>query len=108
MIDMKNIPPSLRKRGLKKKLAKLCEENEIVYMGIFGSFIRGNQKIDSDIDILIKYKENSRKSLLDMVRLEEELSNLFGRKVDLLTIESISPYIRDEILKSRRVIYEAE
>jgi hypothetical protein len=77
-------------------------------MAIFGSFVRGEQRSGSDIDILIEYREGSRRSLLDLVGLEEELSLLFGRKVDLLTIGGISPYLRDEILSSMKVIYERE
>jgi len=75
-------------------------------MAIFGSFVRGEGKKKSDVDILIEYGEGSRKSLLDLVGLEEELSLLLGKKVDLLTIGGISPYLREEILNSMRVIYE--
>ncbi len=106
MIRAKNIPASLRKKGLNARLTKLCEENDVVFMAIFGSFVRGEEKKRSDVDMLFRYRKGSRKSLLDLVGLEEELSLVFGRKVDLLTIESISPYIREQVLNSMKVIYE--
>lgn len=106
MVEVKNLPPPLRKEGLKEKLVKICEENDVIFLAIFGSFVRRKQKRESDIDIIIEYREGSRKSLLDLVGLEEKLSLLFGRKVDLQTIAGISPYLKDEILNSMKVIYE--
>ena len=106
MIEINNIPSSLRKKGLGEKLLKICLENEVVFMAIFGSFVREEQKKKSDIDILIKYQEGARKSLFDLVRLEGELSKLFGRKVDLGEIEALNKHVKDEILKSMRLIYE--
>ncbi len=106
MVEIKNIPTLLRKRGLKEKLLKICEENDVVYMAIFGSFVKGEQKKKSDIDILIKYRNGVKKSLLDLVGLELKLSRLFGRKVDLGEIEALNKYVKKEILTSMRVIYE--
>lgn len=106
MVKMKNMPTLLGKNRLRDRLIEICKKNEVVFIAVFGSFARDEQKEDSDIDILIRYKKNSRKSLLDLVGLENEIILLMGRKVDLLTIESISPYMKDEILKSMRIIYE--
>jgi len=106
MVEIKNIPTPLRKRGLKEKLLKICEENDVIYMAIFGSFVSGKQKKKSDIDILIKYRNGVKKSLLDLVGLELKLSRLFGRKVDLGEIEALNKYVKKEILTSMRVIYE--
>jgi len=106
MVGIKNIPAPLRKRGLKEKLLKICEENDVVYMAVFGSFVKAEQKKKSDIDILIKYRNGVKKSLLDLVGLELKLSRLFGRKVDLGEIEALNKYVKKEILTSMRVIYE--
>ncbi|MHB1252604.1 MAG: type VII toxin-antitoxin system MntA family adenylyltransferase antitoxin [Candidatus Humimicrobiaceae bacterium] len=106
MVKIKNISTLLGKNRLQDKLIEICKINEVVFIAIFGSFIRGEQREDSDIDILIRYKKNSRKSLLDLVGLENEISLFMGRKVDLLTMESISPYIKNEVFKSMKVIYE--
>ena len=69
----------------------------MIRAGIFGSYARGEQKKSSDVDILIKYRGNQ--SLLDLVRLERELKEKLRKKVDLLTYGSLSPYLKERILK---------
>jgi predicted nucleotidyltransferase len=59
----------LRRKGLEEKLAEICRKNDIVFLAIFGSFVRGEQKRKSDIDIAIEFERNSEKSLLDLVRI---------------------------------------
>ena len=105
MVQIKNIPRSLRKKGLEKKLLKVVESNNIVFMGIFGSYIRGEQRKRSDVDIAIRFKEGSRKSLLDLVEVELELGKVFGRKIDLGEVDALNVHIKDEILNSLKVIY---
>jgi len=106
MIEIKNLPPQLRKKGLEEKLVKTCEENDIVFLAIFGSFVTGEQKGKSDIDIAIEFDKNKPKSLLDLVHVENELSKILKRKVDLGIFSSINPYIIDEVKKEMRIIYE--
>ncbi|KPL03838.1 MAG: hypothetical protein AMJ90_03075 [candidate division Zixibacteria bacterium SM23_73_2] len=88
----------------KGEILRICKKNDIIFIGIFGSFIRGDVKEDSDIDLLARFSK--RKSLLDLVRIERELSEVLGRKVDLLTEGSISPYLKDIIKNQLQVIYE--
>ena len=106
MMEIKSLPPQLRKKGLEEKLVKTCEENDIVFLAIFGSFVRGEQKGKSDVDIAIEFDKNKPKSLLDLVHVENELSKVFKRKVDLGIFSSINPYIIDEVKKEMRIIYE--
>ena len=62
----------------------------------------------SDVDLLVEFDDESRKSLFDLVRLQEELSRLFGRKVDLATPAILeNPYRRRAVLKDLREIYAA-
>ena len=68
-----------------------------------GLMARGEAKQKSDIDLIVRFSK--RKSLLAVVRLERELSEALGRKVDLLTEGSLSPYLRERILKEMRVVY---
>jgi uncharacterized protein len=88
----------------KKKLSELCRHNDIVYLGVFGSFARGEVRPSSDVDLLASFSQ--AKSLIDLVRIEREFSQAIGRKADLLTEASISPYLRDRILKETVVVYE--
>lgn len=85
------------------KLKGACRKYDISFLGAFGSYARGEETKDSDVDLLVKFSK--RKSLLDLVRIERELSELIGFKVDLLTEKSISPYIRDSIKRDLQVIY---
>lgn len=86
------------------KVVRICRDNDAEMVGVFGSVARGEDTSASDLDLIVKFSK--RKSLLDIVRLERELSTVVGKKVDLLTEAAISPYLRDRILSELRVIYE--
>jgi predicted nucleotidyltransferase len=80
---------------VKKRILPLLKEAGVVRSSLFGSFVRGEQTEESDIDILIEFPKG--KSLLDLVDLEMKLEQALGRKVDLLTYNSLSPYLKDSI-----------
>lgn len=73
-------------------------------IGIFGSYARGEERPDSDLDVLVDFRD--LKSLLTLVRIERELSESLGMKVDLLTERAISPYLVDRIKSELKVIYQ--
>lgn len=87
-----------------ERLGSLCERNDIGRLRLFGSVARGDASERSDVDLIVDFTR--RKSLLDLVRIERELSEALGRKVDLLTERALSPYLRERILQESRVIYE--
>ena len=105
-IKVEDLPKEFRRKELVERLAEVCQRNDIVLMVIFGSFVRGEQSSESDIDIAIEFDKGSRKTLLDLMRIEEELTEVFGRKVDLGILSSINPYIIDSVKREMRVIYE--
>ncbi len=105
-IEIQNLPEELRREGLEEKLVEVCRKNDIIFMAVFGSFVKGEQNPKSDIDIAIEFDKKSRKTLLDLVRIEEELTKIFGRKVDLGIFSSINPYIIEDVKREMRVIYE--
>ncbi len=76
---------------------------------LFGSEARGDARPDSDIDVLVSFTQEAHPGLFDIVRMEEELKELFGREVDLVdrrTIERSRNYLRRKaILESARVVY---
>lgn len=88
-----------------EKLLEICRRNDVIKIGVFGSFARGEATQESDLDLLVYFAQ--RKSLLTMVALERQLSEALGRKVDLLTEAALSPYLRDIIKKEMVVVYEA-
>ena len=88
----------------KKELLQICKSNDIVYLGVFGSYVKGKITKGSDIDFLVRFSKP--KSLFDLVRIERRFSEVLGRKADLLTEASISPYLRPKIKKEVEVFYE--
>jgi len=91
-----------RHKDLFEKISSFLEKEGAKKVAVFGSYAIGGEKPESDIDILVEFSEN--KSLLTLVRIERELSEFLGVKVDLLTEESISPYLIDGIKKKAKVI----
>ena len=79
---------------LKIKIRKVLKKYEIVKAGIFGSYARGEQKKNSDIDILIEFNG----SLLKLVGLEREIEENLKIKVDLITYGGINPLLKERIL----------
>ena len=88
-----------------EKLAEICSQHDVAMLGIFGSAARGEADGSSDIDLLVKFSQ--KKGLLALVRLERILSEILGRKVELLTEAGLSPYIRDAALRDLQVLYGA-
>ena len=88
------------------ELETFCRRNHITRMSLFGSALRGELKPDSDIDILVEFDKNHMPGLFDISRMEIELSETIGHKVDLRTPEDLSKYFRDEVVKSAEVHYE--
>ncbi len=79
-------------------------------LALFGSTQDGNFNPDSDIDLLVTFKENSQIGLFDMVRMRYELKDIFERDVDLISrrgLEASPNYLRrEEILSTALVVYE--
>lgn len=93
----------MERKEICDKIAELLKNHGAKKIAIFGSFVRGEDKRGSDIDVIVEFSE--RKSLLEFVGIERELSEVLERKVDLLTEKSISPYLIDSIKKEMEVIY---
>lgn len=84
---------------IKKKALPILREEGIKRSSIFGSYVRGDNKEDSDVDVLVEMPRGS--SLLDLVRLQRKLGNVLVKNVDLLTYNSISPLLKDYILQDQ-------
>jgi len=87
---------------LKNKIIPVLQRNDVKRAAVFGSFVREEQKEDSDIDILVEFE--GKKSLLDLAELKIELEETLKRKVDVLTYNSLHPLLRDRILQEQKVI----
>ena len=91
----------------KDQLAEFCRRNHILKLALFGSILREDFRPDSDIDVLVEF-EPGHVPGFGFIRLQDELSNLFGgRTVDLVTPKFLNHRIRDEVLRSAEVQYTA-
>ncbi len=91
------------KRTLKRYERELRENYGVKEIGIFGSYVRGEQKKGSDVDILVEFYPNAEIDLIKFVELEEYISDLLGIKVDLVMKSALKPRIGKQILKE--VVY---
>ena len=91
-------------QSIKQKIAPILKRQGVSRAALFGSVARGDNKINSDIDMLIKIRKN--KSLLDIVHLKLELEEKLGKKVDLVEYSAIRPSLKEVILNEQKIIYE--
>src|SRR5512138_2605567 len=78
---------------IKRKIVPVLKRNNVVRAGLFGSLARREGMPDSDVDLLIDFGDN-RKTLFDLVDLEDELERVLGRKVDLVFYDGLKPRLR--------------
>src|SRR5512133_2347799 len=90
----------------KDEIADFCRRNRIRRLALFGSVLRDDFRPDSDIDILVEFEPDARIGLR-FFTLEQELSDILGRKVDLNTPGFLSDYFREEVLAEAEVQYDA-
>lgn len=94
----------MEKTKINEIIINYLKENDAKCISIFGSYARGEEGPSSDIDIIVSF--STKKSLLDLIRIERELSKILNRKINLLTEKSISPYMIESIRKEMVIIYE--
>ena len=88
------------------EVAEICRRNGFKELSLFGSFARGEQRADSDVDLLYELLPGVRFGLFRLEGIRLELEEVFGRKVDLGSKRSLKPLIRDRVLAEARPIYE--
>ena len=89
----------------KEKLETFCRKNHIKKLSLFGSALRSELKAESDIDILVEFDKEHIPGLLGIARMENELAEMIGRKVDLRTPAELSRYFREDVLSKARLEY---
>lgn len=92
-----------------EKIKEFCEKWTIREFSVFGSVLRDDFRPDSDVDVLVEFVPNHGWSLFDHFRMQDELAEMLGRKVDLVSkravLSSANKFTRREILNSAQVIY---
>jgi hypothetical protein len=87
------------KKTLCEHKEELKQNYQVKEIGIFGSYVRGEQKKKSDVDILVDFEESSELSLLDFIGLENYLTDMLGVKVDLVEKRTLKPRIGKHVLE---------
>jgi len=98
---------SLEQKISKDKLAGFCKKNHIRKLSVFGSAVRGELQSGSDIDLLVEFEPDLTPGLFSIVKMEMELTEMLGRKVDLRTPEDLSQYFRDVVVRNAELQYQA-
>ncbi len=88
------------------EIAEFCRRHHIRRLALFGSVLRDDFGPDSDIDVLVEF-ESDHVPGLAFFEMQDELSEIFGRQVDLNTPGFLSPYFRDAVLASAETLYDA-
>lgn len=105
--DVRAVSYSLEQRMPKEALIAFCERNHIRRLSVFGSAIRGELRAESDLDILVEFEPDHTPGLFSVIRMEMELSETLGRKVDLRTPDDLSRYFRDEVMANAELQYQS-
>jgi uncharacterized protein len=89
-----------------KEIAAFCERNPIRKLSLFGSAQRDDFNSESDVDLLVEFEREAVITYLDMARMEIELTEIVGRKVDLRTPQELSRYFREKVIRTAELLYE--
>jgi hypothetical protein len=87
-------------------IAEFCRRNRIRRLALFGSILRDDFTPASDVDVLVEFEPEARVGW-DFFRMQDDLSQILGRRVDLNTPAELSRYVRDEVLREARELYVA-
>jgi predicted nucleotidyltransferase len=95
---------------IKDKLLKAVKNcgyiSDIKRLAIFGSYVSGEAKESSDVDVLIDFTEDAHVGFFKYVRIRRGLSEMLGLEVDMVTPQALSKYIKDAILQQAETVYE--
>jgi predicted nucleotidyltransferase len=88
------------------RIEEFCRRHRIRRLALFGSILRDDFRPESDVDVLVEFGPGARTGFA-FFGMQDELSEILGRKVDLNTPGFLSKYFRDEVLREARVLYDA-
>jgi predicted nucleotidyltransferase len=104
---MSSAAPSIElSRSVIARIARTCRYWHIRRLALFGSVLRDDDGPDSDVDVLVEFEPGHAPGF-GFITIQDELTEIFGRRVDLHTPASLSKYLRDHVLESARDLYDA-
>jgi uncharacterized protein len=93
--------------ALREKVIDICKRNRVQELSLFGSALTPDFKEGSDVDLLVSFEPGARIGFLTLTRMQRELEELLGRRVDLVPKGGLKPVIKDSVLANARVVYAA-
>jgi predicted nucleotidyltransferase len=89
-------------RARRSEILSLAERHGARNVRVFGSVVRGEDRPESDVDFLVEVERG--RSLLDLIELEQDLSEMLGRPVEVLTDRGLNPHLQEQILAEARAL----
>lgn len=89
----------------RARLAAFCKSWKVSELSVFGSVLRDDFGPDSDIDVLVEFEPGGGLDFFDILTMAEELGEILGRRVDLVTKRSLRPRLREIVLPTSQVLY---
>ncbi len=90
---------------IKEIVVPILKANGVEFAGVFGSVARGDQREDSDVDLLVRFIPENRMSFLKYIGLENQISAVLGKKVDLVEEPGLHPYVRKYVINDLKTLY---
>lgn len=97
--------PLLTRPDVQLRFGEICKKYQIAHLSLFGSALRDDFSAESDIDFLVEFKPNNTIGLIQLAKLELELTDLLQRKVDVRTAADLSRYFRNEVREAAHELY---
>lgn len=91
----------------RERVAEFCRRHQVRRLALFGSVLRDDFRPDSDVDVLVEFAPDAQAGLFELARMEDELAEMLGRRVDLRTPAELSRYFRDEVVAGAETQYAA-
>ena len=89
----------------QQRIADFCRRRHIRWLALFGSVLRDDFRPDSDVDVLVEFEPDQRYTYFTLSRLEGELADLLGRRIDIHVPKSLHPFLRDKVLGQAESVY---
>ena len=86
-------------------LIRICNKYNAEYLGVFGSVVRDDDNPKSDIDMLVRFAPDAKTGLLELSAMRDDLQQITGRKIDLLTEGFLSRYFKKDVLAEVKPLY---
>jgi len=91
----------------KEAIADFCRRNRIRRLAFFGSVLRDDFSLDSDIDVLVEFQTDCGVGMIALAGMEIELGQILGRQAEIHTYQGLNPLFRDKVLGQAEVLYDA-